>query len=223
MSDDSLLPHFNPERAAAGDPYPFDTAVTGLVEVTDGPIPFTPVPRLRKRRNGWTPEAQRAFIDALSRCGCISRAARAVGKTPKSAYRLLESEGAESFADAWDQAIARGVDALRLNALDRALHGAWVPVVRRGRIVSFEHRRSDRLAIALLSGRNHSVADNRERAASRRKYRLKLRAEKQRKADGQRQREALWAEHQAVLDRIEDEHDNPTPRVAASPPRIRSL
>ena len=223
MSDDSLLPHFNPERAAAGDPYPFDTAVTGLVEVTDGPIPFTPVPRLRKRRNGWTPEAQRAFIDALSRCGCISRAARAVGKTPKSAYRLLESEGAESFADAWDQAIARGVETLRLNALDRALNGAWVPVVRRGRIVSFEHRRSDRLAIALLSGRNHSVADNRERAASRRKYRLKLLDEKQRQADEQKRAEAIWAEHQAILDRIEAERENPTPRSVASPPRIRSL
>ena len=223
MNDDSFLPLFNPERAAAGDPFPFDTAVTGLVEVTDGPIPFDPVPRLRKRRNGWTPETQRAFIDALSRCGCITRAARAVGKTPKSAYRLLESEGAESFADAWDQAIARGVDALRLNALDRALHGAWVPVVRRGRIVSFEHRRSDRLAIALLSGRNHSVADNRERAASRRKYRLKLRAEKQRKADEQRRREALWAEHQAILDRIEAEQDSPAPRAASSPPRIRGL
>ena len=96
-------------------------------------------------------------------------------------------------------------------------------MVRRGRIVSFEHRRSDRLAIALLSGRNHSVADNRERAASRRKYRLKLRAEKQRKADEQRRREALWAEHQAILDRIEAEQDSPAPRAASSPPRIRGL
>ena len=112
---------------------------------------------------------------------------------------------------------------MRLNALDRALNGAWVPVVRRGRIVSFEHRRSDRLAIALLSGRNHSVADNRERASSRRKYRLKLLAEKQRKAEAQRQRESLWAEHHAVLDQIEAEQENPTPRAAASPPRIRSL
>ena len=216
-------PNFDPERAAAGDPFPFDTAVTGLVEVTDGPIPFTPVPRLRKRRNGWTPGTQRAFIDVLATCGCVARAARAVGKTPRSAYRLLESEGAESFADAWDQAIARGVEALRWNALDRALHGAWVPVVRRGRIVSFEHRRSDRLAIALLSGRNASVADNRERASSRRKYRLKLLAEKQRKADAQKQAEAIWAEHQAILDRIEAERENPTPRSVASPPRIRSL
>jgi hypothetical protein len=226
-------PNFNPERAESGDPFPFDTAITGLVEATDGPIDFTPVPRLRKRRNGWTPETQRAFIDALSRCGCVARAARAVGKTPRSAYRLLESEGAESFAEAWDQAIARGVDALRWNALDRALHGAWVPVVRRGRIVSFEHRRSDRLAIALLSGRKASVADNRERASSRRKYRMKLAAEKKAQAEDRRRRETLWAEHQAVLERDEQraqsvrgtgEHDaDRQNRVCRTPPRIRSL
>jgi hypothetical protein len=62
--------------AAAGEPWPFKSAVTGLVEVTDGPIAFIPVPRLRRRRNGWTPEAQRAFIDALEQCGCVARAAR---------------------------------------------------------------------------------------------------------------------------------------------------
>lgn len=215
-----LNPHFNPERAAAGDPYPFDTAVTGLVELTDGPIAFNPVPRLRKRRNGWTPETQRAFIDGLASCGCVARAARAVGMTPRSAYRLLESQGAESFAEAWDQAIARGVEALRWNALDRALHGAWVPVVRRGRIVSFEHRRSDRLAIALLSGRDASVADNRERASSRRRYRLKLAAEKQRQADDQKRREALWAEHLAIVEREEQDRRD---RVCRNPPRVRSL
>ena len=39
-------------------------AVTGLAEITGAPIDFTPVPRLRKRRGGWSPEAQRAFIAA---------------------------------------------------------------------------------------------------------------------------------------------------------------
>lgn len=203
--------------------WPFDTAVTGLVEVTGGPIHFTPVPRLRKRRNGWTPEAQRAFIDALAQCGCVARAARAVGMTPRSAYRLLESQGAESFAQAWDQAIARGVEALRWSALDRALHGAWVPVVRRGRIVSFEHRRSDRLAIALLSGRDHSVADNRERASSRRRYRIKLLDRKKRDAESRKRAEEIWAQHQAILDEIQAELDNPAPRTTRNPPRIRSL
>jgi len=197
-----------------------EPAVTGLVAITDGPILFTPVPRLRRRRNGWTPQTQSAFIDALALCGCVARAARSVGKSPRSAYRLLESDGAESFAAAWDQAIARGVENLRLDSLDRALNGAWVPVVRRGRLVRFEHRRNDRLAIALLSGRKACVADNRERASSRRKYRIQLLAEKKREAEAQRRREQVWAEHQAILEREEEDRRN---RVCRTPPRIRSL
>lgn len=222
-SDSSFDPHFNPERAAAGDPFPFDMAVTGLVEVTDGPIEFEPVPRLRKRRNGWTPDAQRAFIDALSQCGCVARAARAVGMTPRSAYRLLESEGAESFAEAWDQAIARGIEALRLDALDRAFNGAWVPVVRRGRVVRHEFRHNDRLAIALLSGRSACIADSRERASSRRKYRMKLVADRKRKAEEKRRSEEIWAQHQAILDEIDAESRDSGPKITALPPRIRSL
>ncbi|HEX6660279.1 MAG TPA: hypothetical protein VF067_00190 [Sphingomicrobium sp.] len=201
--------------AAAGAPWPFESAVTGLVEVTDGPIDFTPVPRRRRRRNGWTPEVQRAFIDALEECGCVARAARAVGRTSRTAYRLLESEGADSFAEAWDQAIARGIERLRLDAIDRALNGAWVPVVRRGKVVRVEHRFNDRLAIALLSGRKSSVAENRELATSRRRYRMQLTAMRKADAEKRRHAEEIWAEHQAVLDRIE----NPP----APEPRIRRL
>jgi hypothetical protein len=192
-----------------------EPAVTGPVEVTGEPIAFTPVPRLRRRRNGWSPEAQRAFIDALEQCGCVARSARAVGMTLRSAYRLLESEGAESFAGAWDQAMARGIERLRMDALDRALNGAWVPVVRRGRVVRIEKRINDRLAIALLSGRNGSVADNRERASSRREYRMQLIAHRKREAEERRRAEAVQAEHQAVRDRIA----NPP----APEPRIRRL
>jgi hypothetical protein len=223
MNHKNSDPLFNPERAAAGDPFPFDTAVTGLVDVTDGPIDFIPVPRLRKRRNGWTPGRQRIFLDCLSECGCVARAARAVGMSPRSAYRLLESDGAESFAEAWDQAIARGIEKLRADAIDRAIRGAWVPIVRKGRIVRQEFRHKDRLAIALLSGRNGSVADNRERASSRRKHRMKLAAEKRRKEEKRKQAEQVWAEHQAVLDRIEAERDNPQPSTTLNPPRIRRI
>lgn len=61
MSDPSHIP--------PPPPWP-EPAVTGLVEVTDEPIAFTPVPRLRKRCSGWTELAQRAFIAALEECGC---------------------------------------------------------------------------------------------------------------------------------------------------------
>jgi hypothetical protein len=143
-------------------PWP-EPAVTGLVDITDEPIDFTPVPRQRKRRNGWTELAQRAFIAALEECGCVARAARAVGLSPRSFYRLLEAEGADSFAAAVDQAVARGVERVRDEAMLRALHGSWVPVVRRGRVVRMEFRFNDRLAIGILSGRDGSVAERRER------------------------------------------------------------
>jgi hypothetical protein len=147
-----------------------EPAVTGLADVTDDPIDFTPVPRRRKRRNGWTELAQRAFIAAREECGCVARSARAAGMSTRSAYRLLEAEGADSFAEAWDQAIARGVERVRGEAMLRALHGAWVPVVRRGRVVRMEYRHNDRLAIGILSGRHGgSVAARREQAVTRRR------------------------------------------------------
>ena len=184
------------------------------------PIAFIPVPRLRRRRNGWSEETQRAFIAALDVCGSVTRAARAVGMTPRSAYRLLDAEGADSFAAAWDQAIEQGRARLRIEALDRALLGALVPVYRRGRLVRVEHRHNDRLAIALFSGREQAVDDYRRTAVSRMEYRRDMRALDERRAEEQRRAEALWAEHQAILDEIEREQAEPKPRGL---PRIIAL
>jgi hypothetical protein len=203
-------------------PWP-EPAVTGLVDVTDGPIAFTPVPRKRKRRDGWSEEAQRAFIAALEQCGSIARAARAVGMSQRSVYRLLEAEAADSFAEAVDQAIARGVERVRGDAMLRALHGSWVPVVRRGRVVRMEFRWNDKLALGILSGRTHSVAGSRERAVSRRQYRLMLNARRDEENERRAREQEVWAEHQAVLDAIEAERENPTPLSERAPPRVRSL
>ena len=214
-------PHYNPEKAAAGDPFPIDTAQCGLVDPDpERLVDFTPVPRLRKRRNGWTEDTQRLFILALSECGCVAHAARVVGKSARTAYRLLEADGADSFAAAWDNAIALGVERLRADVMGRAVDGAWVPVVRRGVLVRFEHRRNDRLATSLLSGRAHSIVDAREQVTSRRKFQLKLKERDRREAEKRARAEAVWVEHQAILDRIEEEKLNPPPRPA---PRIRSL
>ena len=192
-----------------------EPAVTGLVDVTDEPIDFTPVPRRRNRRNGWTELAQRAFIAALEECGCIARSARAVGMNPRSLYRLIEAEGADSFAAAVDQAIARGVERVRGEAMLRALNGSWVPVVRRGRVVRMEFRYDHKLALGILSGRDgRAVAERREQAVSRRKYRLRLKEQALREEEERRRREAIWAEHQAII-------DNPPPPLAK--PRVRSL
>jgi hypothetical protein len=160
------------------------------------------------------------FIRALEECGCLARSARAVGMSPRSVYRLLEAEGADSFAEAVDQAVARGVERVRGEAMLRALHGSWVPVVRRGRVVRMEFRHNDKLALGILSGRNdRSIAERRERATSRRQLRLRLKQFEREREEERRRAEAIWAEHQAILDRIE----NPPPMNESAPPRIRRL
>lgn len=139
-------------------------------------IPFTPVPLQRKRRTGWTPDRQRAFIAALSRCGSVAAAARQVGMSARGAYALLDKDGADSFTAAWDQAVVMGVEAVRESVIDRAMHGGWVPVVRRGRVVRMEFRHFDRLAIGVLSGRGRDAHELQQARAYDREYRRAQRA-----------------------------------------------
>lgn len=119
----------------------------------DDPLVFTPVPARRHRRGGWTLDRQLRFILALSRCGSVSAAARSVGLSARSAYKLLEREGADSFAAAWDHAAEAGRDRLRGDAFDRAIHGVVEPMIRYGREVGVRTRFDDRLALAVLAGR----------------------------------------------------------------------
>ena len=183
-------------------------------------IPFTPVPRLRARRRGWSEERQRAFIFALSRCGSVARAARSVGMSPRSAYLLLDAAGADSFAEAWDRAIDEGVERVRADALQRALGGVFVPVFRGGRLIRVEHRQSDALAIALLGGQDKSIDDYRRTAVSRRRYRQDMAELDRERAEEQRRKDQVWAEHQAILDGLECER---LLERANRQPRVRRL
>ena len=189
-------------------------------------ITFTPVPRLRHRRNGWTEERQRGFIAALAECGSVSRAARSVGMSARSAYRLLDADGADDFARAWDQAIDIGIERVRFAALDRTLHGAPVAVYRRGKLVRVETRFNDRLAISLLGGQDQSIDGYRRTAVSRRAHRQDLARYDKRRAqavrgtaehDAQVSPEQL-AEEQRIRLALE-QLNQPRPRQ----PRIRRL
>lgn len=60
---------------------------------------WRPVPR-RPRADGWTPDVQRRFIQALAETGVVEQACRIVGMSVGSAYRLRHAPGAESFARA---------------------------------------------------------------------------------------------------------------------------
>ena len=89
--------------------------------------------------------------------------------TARSAYRLLDSDGADDFARAWDLAIDEGFARLRMRSLERSLNGDWVPLYRHGKLWRVEHRHCDRLTIALLSSGGQDRDGHRLHAASRRR------------------------------------------------------
>lgn len=191
--------------APAADPDPPD------------PIQFTPVPRLRKRRGGWTEQAQRDFIACLQRTGSVALSARAVGRSASTAYRLLDAPGADSFAVAWDTAFAQGLERLRDDSLERALCGAFVPVYRKGRLVRVEHRRSDRLAIALLGKRDRNIDWYRQGALRRHVHKMELKAADEQLAAANRREEEAQRAYDEELRRMIDMGS------AARGPSIRSL
>lgn len=62
---------------------------------------FHPVP-VRARRDGWSEVRQGGFLAHLYFTGSVGAAARAVGMSRASAYRLRARAGAEDFVFAWD-------------------------------------------------------------------------------------------------------------------------
>ena len=113
-------------------------------------IAFDPVPQMRRRRVGWDEDRQRAFVMLLATSPSIGFAARQLGMSRQSVYRLLERPGAEQFAKAIDQAIDHGLATLRVTGVMRGLGEDAVPVFRRGRHVRTELRRNDKLAMTIL-------------------------------------------------------------------------
>lgn len=111
---------------------------------------WKPVPR-RPRRDGWTPDVQRKFIEVLADTGLVSTAAHAVDMSEQSAFRLRRAPGGESFARAWEAATSAAATRLIDVAFTRAIDGVDMPVFDRDgcRIGSKRHY-SDRLMMFLL-------------------------------------------------------------------------
>lgn len=116
-------------------------------------LAFEPAP-VRAQHNSWSPERQRRFILALARGDTPGGAARALGLTRQSVYRLRQRPGAESFAAAWDraQAFARRIEGARERAPlgFSGIETLLVPRFYRGRLVGFVQREDVAGAMRLL-------------------------------------------------------------------------
>jgi hypothetical protein len=60
----------------------------------------------RSRRDGWTPERQLRFLDALLRIRNVGKAAAFAGMGREDAYRLRERRDGALFAALWDRVLA---------------------------------------------------------------------------------------------------------------------
>lgn len=114
---------------------------------------FTPVPRQCERHDGWTPERQQLFIEALADYGSVRAAANSVGLAPEGAYRLRRLPGAEEFAAAWEAALAHGVRRIEDALMDRALNGVEVPVYSYGKLIGARTVYDNRLGMFMLRNR----------------------------------------------------------------------
>lgn len=116
---------------------------------------FNPVV-MRHRRDGWTPEKQTAFIEALAESACVVDGCRRVGMSTESAYTLRRRYDAVDFRRSWDAALEYAVQRVSEGAIGRAIHGVAVPHYYKGELVG-EHRRfNEALVMFILRYRDPS-------------------------------------------------------------------
>lgn len=124
---------------------------TPVTKVSTRVPAFAPVP-LRYRADGWTPGRQADFLGALAETRSVAAAARHVGMTRESAYRLRERQGAESFAAAWDTVLPRSPKPRKVTPspnFHRAFYGTLKPIMRGGKHVATLHSTSNDAALQL--------------------------------------------------------------------------
>lgn len=146
------MSHIAPIPAPDATPATTSETTPALDAHGHDPAAYDWVPVLKKRRkDGWSPDKQRAFIEALADTGSVATAAQRVGMSESSAYRLRRAPGAEAFDRAWSAAIDAASKKLLDAAFERALVGTDEPVFDRdGNRVGRRLRQSDRLLMFLL-------------------------------------------------------------------------
>lgn len=140
-------------------------------------IPIFYVVPIRARKDGWTPVRQAEFIGWLAETRNVAEAARRVGMTRETAYRLRSRPWSGSFCMAWDSAVrcgdARGratgesveafrtrVEAERQTPLPKVTvphlqwrieTGRWQVIMRAGRYRGVRQKADDSALFALFS------------------------------------------------------------------------
>lgn len=112
----------------------------------------------KERHDGWSPDRQVVFLEALARTGNVKAAALYTGLSRESAYKLRRRPDGRAFARAWDAALIHARDVFQDELLDRGLNGWDEAVWHQGEEVGMRERWSAPLFLAAL-GRLDRMAD----------------------------------------------------------------
>lgn len=139
----SVNPAAQPAVPAPADPAPSDCA------------PLEP-PQAEQR---WSRAKQVAFLQHLAASHSVTAAARSVGMSRQSAYRLRARLKGQPFDLAWAAAFDSVFNALAHAAMERAIHGVEVPYLHNGEVVHVGRRFDERLTLGLLRMRYAMLPD----------------------------------------------------------------
>lgn len=134
--------------ARARDAYPELVATADQLRDRDI-LDFDPV-SVRHRIDGWTPDKQREYVEALADSGVARYAAGRVGMSEQSAARLRRRADARAFDRACDGAMRIGARRLISVAYERAIEGTIKRHFYHGEVRSEERVYDNRLLIALI-------------------------------------------------------------------------
>ncbi|RDC60234.1 hypothetical protein HME9302_01435 [Alteripontixanthobacter maritimus] len=91
-----------------------------------------------------------AFLRELAACQSVKEAARSVGMSRQSAYKLRNRLEGTPFALGWEVALEAGLQQLAHAVLDRAVNGVEVPDYYHGEQVGSHRHYDERLATWIL-------------------------------------------------------------------------
>lgn len=115
------------------------------------PEPAAPPPARAQRHDGWTPERQVVFFDAVAEGLSTERACQVAGMSPSSAYAFKRRAAGQAFALGWRAAQQLGRDRIADKMMARAIDGYVETVTRPNGDVIERHRFDNRMAQAMLT------------------------------------------------------------------------
>jgi len=98
----------------------------------------------------WTNRKMAEFLRTLAATHSVKAAAKAVGMSRQSAYKLRSRLKGKAFDAAWDEAFKHSYENLPYAALERALNGIEVRHYFKGELIGTSRRYDERLTVALL-------------------------------------------------------------------------